>query len=159
SFFEVKHKNNKKRTVKSRLPLEQWVETPSEKISEFVDAYTPVQMDNLEPKLWNDYLRLTLVGIAQPERVTIDLALSFGRDQTKIRIPTVAIAEVKQARLSQSSPFIRAMRRQGIRSVAFSKYCAGVYMLYDNVKTNNFKPVMRLVEKLSAGEVHRAITA
>ena len=51
------------------------------------------------------------------------------------------------------------MRRQGIRSVAFSKYCAGVYMLYDNVKTNNFKPVMRLVEKLSAGEVHRAITA
>ncbi|MCC6613057.1 MAG: polyphosphate polymerase domain-containing protein [Anaerolineae bacterium] len=159
SFFEVKHKNNKKRTVKSRLPLEQWVDTASETVCEFVNAYTPVHMGNLEPKLWNDYVRLTLVGIMQPERVTIDLALSFGYDQTRIQIPKVAIAEVKQAHLSQSSPFIQMMRRQGIRSVSFSKYCAGVFMLHDGVKTNNFKPVMRLLEKLSAQGVNHAATA
>ncbi|MCA9911286.1 MAG: polyphosphate polymerase domain-containing protein [Anaerolineae bacterium] len=159
SFFEVKHKNNKKRTVKSRLALEQWVDTSSEMVCDFVDANTPVQMGNLEPKLWNDYLRLTLVGMTQPERVTVDLALSFGYGRTKIQIPKVAIAEVKQAHLSQASPFIQMMRRQGMRSVAFSKYCAGVYMIHDGVKTNNFKPVMRLLEKLSAQGVNHAAIA
>jgi len=156
AFFEVKHKTNKKRTIKSRLPLELGLEHQSDDISIFVDTHVPIQSEDLEPKLWNDYRRLTLVGKSQPERVTIDLALSFGHDDTSIALSGMAIAEVKQEHFSPDSHFIRQMRRLGIRSSSFSKYCAGVYLLYDNVKNNNFKPVMRKVQQLVQEEIHYA---
>lgn len=153
AFFEVKHKTNKKRTIKSRLPLisgrlRVGIEQQADDITEFVEHHALVGSDQLEVKLWNDYLRLTLVDQNRQERVTIDLALTFGYDDYRVELPGFAIAEVKQAHFSQNSHFIQQMRRFGIRSSSFSKYCAGVYMLYDDVKTNNFKPVMRQVQKL-----------
>lgn len=153
AFFEVKHKTNKQRTIKSRLPLTSGrlgtgIEQQADDITEFVEHHALVDSDQLEVKLWNEYLRLTLVDQHRPERVTIDLALSFGYGDYHVELPGFAIAEVKQAHFSQDSHFIQQMRRFGIRSSSFSKYCAGVYMLYDDVKTNNFKPVMRQVQKL-----------
>ncbi|GAB5491921.1 MAG: polyphosphate polymerase domain-containing protein [Phototrophicaceae bacterium] len=153
AFFEVKHKTNKKRTVKSRLPLESGqidtgIEPQSNGITDFVEHHVPIESEQLEVKLWNDYRRLTLVNRLSPERVTIDLSLSFGHENSQMSLPGFAIAEVKQAHFTQQSPFIQQMRNFGIRSSSFSKYCAGVYLLYDNVKTNNFKPVMRQVQQL-----------
>lgn len=148
AFFEVKHKTNKKRTIKSRLPLKNDYAGQTNNVFDFVDTHTPLEPERLEFKLWNDYSRLTLVGKNFPERVTIDLDLSFGNDNRFAGLPGVVIAEVKQEHFSQNSFFIQQMRNLGIRSSSFSKYCAGVYMLYDHVKTNNFKPVMRNVHKL-----------
>lgn len=148
SFFEVKHKTNKKRTIKSRLHLEMGMEEQHRDVSNFVEHHAPVDPDQLEQKLWNDYRRFTLVDQSRPERVTVDLSLSFGHKHSRAILPGFAIVEVKQEHFTQNSHFIQQMRRFGIRSSSFSKYCAGVYMLYDDVKTNNFKPVMRHVEKL-----------
>ena len=148
AFFEVKHKTNKKRTIKSRFPLDRGYRDQTNEVTTFVDSHTPLNPERLESKLWNDYSRLTLVGITQPERVTIDLDLSFGQNNSVAELPGVAIAEVKQSHFSQNSYFIQQMRERGIRSSSFSKYCAGVYLLYENVKTNNFKPIMRHVQKL-----------
>ena len=153
SFFEVKHKTNKKRTIKSRLPLDKSSETQAGDLNVFIEHHVPTSSAQLEVKLWNDYLRFTLVDLAKPERVTIDLALTFGYENTQVSLPGFAIAEVKQRHFSHDSYFIQQMRRLGIRSSSFSKYCAGVYLLHDNVKTNNFKPIMRQVQKLVDGEL------
>ena len=148
SFFEVKHKTNKKRTIKTRLPLNAECQTNASDLGIFIEHHVPTASNQLEVKLWNDYLRFTLVDPSKPERVTIDLALAFGHEETQIQLPGFAIVEVKQKRFALDSPFIKVMRRLGIRSSSFSKYCAGVYLLYDDVKTNNFKPIMRKVQKL-----------
>lgn len=160
AFFEVKHKTNKKRTIKTRLPLADGIDNPDTDIDAFIDAFVehhvPVCSNHLEPKLWNDYLRLTLVGKMHPERVTIDLDLSFGHDQSQVNLPGFAIAEVKQAHFSQTSAFIRQMRQRGIRQISFSKYCAGVSLLYEGLKSNNFKPVMRKIQQLLQQEAGNA---
>ena len=153
AFFEVKHKTNKKRTIKSRVPLETEFEMQPGDLNGFIEHHVPAKSDELEAKLWNDYLRFTLVDQSKPERVTIDLALEFGYENTQVHLPGFAIAEVKQKRFTPDSHFIHEMRRLGIRSSSFSKYCAGVYLLYDNVKTNNFKPVMRKVQKMVEMEI------
>ena len=147
AFFEVKHKTNKKRTIKSRLELNQAI-LKSGEVNDFIDNHVPLDSHQIEQKLWNDYLRLTLVGKSQAERVTIDLDLSFGQEDSYTGLPGMVIAEVKQSHFSQDSYFIQQMRKRGIRSNSFSKYCAGVCLLYDDIKQNNFKPVMRTVQKL-----------
>jgi len=156
TFFEVKHKTNKKRTIKSRLPLNGAMRSQTAEVKEFVDSHVPVDSNRLESKLWNDYLRITLVGKSRPERVTIDIDLSFGRDQENADLHGIAIAEVKQAHFSQDSYFIQQMRQRGIRSSSFSKYCAGVYLLYEDVKTNNFKELMQKVDHLVGQEEYYA---
>jgi hypothetical protein len=76
-----------------------------------------------------------------------------GGSQMASGLPGIAIAEVKRERASQPSDFVQHMRWLGIRPCRFSKYCAGVYMLYDTVKANNFTARMRLVEKLMQEEL------
>lgn len=156
AFFEVKHKTNKQRTLKSRLPLPYGLRAQEAEVSAFVDEHVAGEHNTLEAKLWNDYLRVTLVGIERLERVTVDLDLSFGQHNLYTDLPGIAIVEVKQAAYSQQSSFIQHMRQRGFRPMSFSKYCAGVYLLYDGVKTNAFKPVMRQVQRLVCSEGHHA---
>src|SRR5690606_7937868 len=53
SFFEVKHKNNRKRTIKSRMPIPDVVPgiNVNGQVNAFVDSHTPFNPDALEPKL------------------------------------------------------------------------------------------------------------
>jgi hypothetical protein len=154
AFWEVKRKTNQERTIKSRLRTpKRGANSDNEQFGEFVDAYVPLDAQELEPKLWNQFLRITLVSKRRLERLTLDLNLEFGWGDAYVALPEIAIAEVKQERSACHSDFTRQMRRLGIQPNPFSKYCAGVYMLYDNVKVNNFKARMRLVEKLMQEEM------
>jgi hypothetical protein len=148
AFWEVKRKTNRGRTVKARRQTQELKKRIAGQVDEFVDSHTPFGANELEPKLWNEFVRITLVSMHRPERLTLDLNLEFGWEDAYAALPGIVIAEVKQERPSQQSDFIQQMRTQGIRPTPFSKYCAGVYMLYDGVKTNNFKSRIRLVEKL-----------
>lgn len=153
AFWEIKRKTNKERTIKSRLQTPEWVtDLDDEQIDEFVYAHAPIDARELEPKLLNRFLRITLVSSHRPERLTLDLNLEFGWGDALVALPGIVIAEVKRERSTCHSDFIRQMRELGVRSKSFSKYCAGVYMLYDDVKVNNFKAQMRLVEKLMQEE-------
>ncbi len=96
--------------------------------------------------------RITLVSTHRPERLTLDINMEFSWGHAHSDLPGIVVAEVKQERISQSSDFIQEMRDLGVRPNRFSKYCAGVYMLYDHVKINNFKSRIRLVEKLMREE-------
>lgn len=153
SFFEIKHRTNRRRTIKMRLRLDAAQSRIDARSEAFVEANTPFDGSVLMPVLWNDYLRITLVGKDSPERVTLDLNVQFGWDSAETALPGVCIAEVKQARMSRDSAFLRQMRAMGIRPAGFSKYCAGVALTYGQIKQNNFKPHLRQLFKLMQGEL------
>ncbi len=152
AFWEVKRKTNQNHTVKFRLPTPAIVPAVDARADQFVGAHMPLDPHLLRPKLWNRFLRVTLVSQDDSERLTLDVNLEFGWGDAYGALPGIAIAEVKQARFSPHSSFMQAMRELGIQPERFSKYCAGVYMLYEHVKTNNFKRRMRLVERLMQEE-------
>lgn len=152
SFLEIKHKVKKNRTVKNRLRTADFVDRLSPHAAGFVADYLPGQTGELEPKLWNEYTRVTLVGRDRPERVTLDINLQFrGAGQTII-LPGIVIAEVKKNGFDHDSAFIRLMSALAIRSTGFSKYCIGVSILYPEIKHNSFKPKLRMVGKLVQGK-------
>jgi hypothetical protein len=152
SFLEVKRRTNQGRTIKSRLQIPE-VETRLDgQAHAFIGGHAPLDEGDLEPKLWNDYLRLTLVSKHRTERLTVDTHLSFGWGDTWVALPGVVIAEVKQERFSYESDFIQQMRQLGIQRTSFSKYCIGVSLLYDDLKRNNFKPHIRHLQKIMQGE-------
>jgi hypothetical protein len=151
SFLEVKHKVNKRQTVKNRIKTAGFIDHLSSKTADFLGVYLPLNQWDLEPKLWNEYARITLVGKHASERVTLDLNLQFRRDGQTMTWPGLVIAEVKKNSADHESAFIRHMRAMSIRPTGFSKYCIGVSMLVDEVKHNNFKPQLRKVENLIQG--------
>lgn len=147
TFLEIKQKTNKGVTVKSRLQSTAMMDFDAP-AAVFLYNHSPYQAEELEPKLWNTYSRITLVSKHTPERLTLDLGLSFQWGYSSVALPGVVIAEVKREGYSLRSDFIAQMRTLGIRPMSFSKYCIGIASLYDGVKTNAFKPKLRYVNKL-----------
>lgn len=154
SFLEVKVKTNKDRTSKQRIKTDGLITEFTPEASSFVGATLPLDAQSLEPKLWNSFSRITLVSKHEPERLTLDLDLSFDDGRQRINLPGLAIAEVKQEGINRQSDFLRQMRAMALRTTGFSKYCIGVAMLYPAVKHNNFKDKLRLVEKLMGDDYH-----
>ncbi|MEX2528224.1 MAG: polyphosphate polymerase domain-containing protein [Gemmatimonadota bacterium] len=111
------------------------------------------------------YRRLTLLGRAGVEKVTVDLDLSFhpmgnggggsgveGSASGKpdgVFFPGTAVMEVKQERRGPS-PVLELMRSLGHRSLSFSKYCMAVARLHPDVKQNVFKSGLRRLGKVEA---------
>jgi len=153
AYWEVKRKTNQGRTVKSRLKAPALDANMDQQAADFISTYTPLDARALEPKLWNRFLRVTLVSKERPERLTVDLNLEFGWGDVYAALTGLVVVEVKQARTSSRSDSVYQMRRMGIQASSFSKYCAGVYLLYDGIKINNFKSQMHLVNKLIQEEV------
>ena len=154
SFLEVKVKSNKDRTSKRRIETGGLVTRFTPEASSFVSAYVPLDAQALEPKLWNSFVRITLVSTREAERLTLDLDLRFDDGRQRIDLPGLAIAEIKQDGINRHSDFIRQMRAMAIQSTGFSKYCVGTAMLYPQIKHNNFKDKLRLVEKLTGDRNH-----
>jgi hypothetical protein len=152
SFLEVKCKVNKNRTIKNRIRTPGLITQFIPETSDFVEAHCPLNAHILEPKLWNDFSRITLVSKHRQERLTLDLNLKFCNDSRTVALPGIAIAEVKQDGVNHNSDFIRQMRAMNIHPTGFSKYCIGVSLLYQHVKHNSFKPKLRLVNKLMRGD-------
>ena len=155
AFLEVKSKNNKGRTVKHRLLTDGLVTELDPADAGFVESHAPLDGADLEPKLGNDFTRVTLVNTDQTERLTIDLGLSFRSEDENaqgVRLPGVAIAELKQSGIDRGSPFVRHMRGRRILPASVSKYCVGVSLLHPEVRHNAFKPTLRTIEKISHEE-------
>lgn len=148
SFLEIKHKVKRNRTVKRRVETADFAERFSPEMDGFLDACLPSNIDALEPKLWNEYTRITLASLENPERVTIDLNLQFRGGGETIILPGVIIAEVKRKWGRHDSPFVRLMKTEHLRPTGFSKYCIGVSMLYPDVKHNHFKSKLQMVSKI-----------
>ncbi len=154
--FEIKRKTSADRTVKERLWTPHLICEVTPEVRDFLREHLPSDVSALQPRLWNTFGRITLVGLQRLERVTIDVGLRFRRDQHIVVLPGVVIAEVKQAGHDRNSDVIRLMRAARIRPRGFSKYCIGVSLLYTDVKQNNFKPTCRFLHTLMHGDTYVA---
>ena len=91
-FFEVKFKNNKGRTIKDRVKQKFIDGRIVDSAEDLLKEKTPLMAQHLEAKLWVNYSRITLVNRNSPERVTIDVDLTF-----KNNVSDKATAEKKDS--------------------------------------------------------------
>ena len=146
-FLEVKFKNNKGRTLKTRIKELSVPDIKQGKAFEFLQKMLPFNPQDLIPKIWINYSRITLVNKSSAERLTLDLNLEFERDGQKKILNKLVIAEVKQDS-KVASPFISIMRANHVRQGSISKYCFGVASSFSEVKKNNFKQKLLNVNKI-----------
>ncbi len=153
TFFEIKFKNNKERTIKSRVKMDEIKNMITGEAESFLKEISSFDARIFSPKIWVNYSRMTFVNKFSQERLTIDTDLKFiqagSEGTTEISFPHMAIAEAKRDKAASVSQFIRLVRLTGVREGSISKYCFGVYNLFDLVKKNNFKPKVRFIKKMS----------
>ena len=147
SFFEIKYKNNKSRTIKKRIKISHISEKIEDKAKDFIAQKTRLNPDSFFAKLTVKYSRITLVCKSSRERVTLDIELSYKSNGIETAYPSIVIAEVKQAK-NQYSHFIKLMKQNHIRSENLSKYCLGIISTNNNIKINNFKEKILFIKKL-----------
>jgi hypothetical protein len=150
SFLEVKFKNNKARTIKSRLQLSEPA-LDNRQAQLFLDEQVGEYSNQLAPVQAGGYQRIALANEFSGERVTLDFNLYFEDNTTENRIciPNMVIAELKQSTHRMQSPFAKQMSKQNIRPSKFSKYCMGCLMLTPSLKSNRFKP-----QKMALARLH-----
>lgn len=139
SFFEIKHKNHKGRTIKTRIEQDfELCKTLNDIQIEFLKTHSSLNHTLLEASLWVHYKRITLIHKNFNERVTIDLELSFESQKKSKGFPDIVIAEIKQEKF-KGSEFIQILKKHQLRSGSVSKYCLGMLSLNTELKQNRFK--------------------
>jgi VTC domain len=150
TFLEVKFKNNKGRTIKSRVKIDEIETDLSDDSKKFIEKHSFYDTNQLKAALWNRFTRLTLAHKTKNERLTIDLNLGFKHfdNKNETDMPHIVIAEVKQEKASVDSDFIKAIKKYHIQKSSMSKYCVGTALLNKNLKQNNFKERILKINKL-----------
>lgn len=137
-FLEIKQKNGKGETNKSRIQVNDFEKNLTNISKEFI-ANTTNKEYNLVPSLWNGFNRITLVNLASKERVTIDLNLSYNINDVKKGFENLVIIEVKQERFNRKSEIVKSLKSIRQNPYSISKYCIGMISLYNDLKYNLFK--------------------
>jgi hypothetical protein len=146
-FLEVKLKTNKGRTIKKRIDVATpGIITPNEEnfISQFYKS-----SKSLINSLNIDYHRITLVNKEAPERVTVDLNLTFVDGAVSRTLENIAIVEIKQDNLPVATKAESVLKSMRIKEGFISKYCLGMALLKP-VKQNLFKPKIRKIVKTNS---------
>ncbi len=150
-FMEVKLKNNKRRTIKKRVPMD--CQLPDEhKVNGFVKDCIGEDAAKLQTSLFVNYRRITLLNKNRPERLTIDLDLSFQCAKTgqSNMLDDVFIVELKREGKLQESSFSHWLSDKNIKPIKFSKYCMGMVLTHDrNLKKNRFKSTISQLSKIT----------
>jgi len=93
--------------------------------------------------------RITLVNLQNAERVTVDINWRVGKykHNETIDFSHICIVEHKRDKFTGSSPMLSILRKHKILPTGMSKYAIGTAALHDDIKKNNFKKKLRLIEK------------
>ncbi len=146
-FLEIKFKNNKGRTIKKRIPTNNFRNEFSEKEKQFIKFSTPFIADCLDLSLQNQFTRITLVNKNFKERCTIDLNLEFNFKNKHLILNNLVVVEIKADGRAKNSALSIALRDSRLKASGFSKYCIGKSIVDNDVKKNAFKPKLRYIEK------------
>lgn len=147
NFFEVKFKNNKGRTIKKRVKKSDLEKSISGKSQELLADTSGMGPDHIEPKLWVNYNRVTLVNRFEEERITIDLDLEVKNGSDVADFSGLVIVEAKQNK-AHDTAFVKRLKNLHIREGGTSKYCLAVSKLVPDIKKNNFKPALISIQKI-----------
>ena len=150
TFFEIKRKNNKDRTIKRRFSVSKVEGDPLEAMKAFIPEHSPFQYEDLHERIHIDFERITMVSFAQQHRLTIDRNLSYyfpGEDPQFME--NLCIIEVKQGRAAGRMPLWYVLKEVGAMPISMSKYCLANIMLDPTLKANRFKPKIKMINKIS----------
>ena len=147
-FLEIKTKNNKGRTKKKRILMEEGEELFV--YSEFMGEHSMYLIEDLLPKIDNHFYRITLVNKNLTERITIDSQIEFHNLETDTikELDNLGIIEWKRTGRNNISGLERIIRDLRIGQSGFSKYCMGMAMTDERLSHNRLKPKIRMVERL-----------
>lgn len=148
-FLEIKQKDGKGKTTKSRISIDDFEQKLSDNSIDFIQKTTKQHYD-LEPSIWNKFNRITLVNKTAKERLTIDLNLSFNKDNAFKTFPDLVIIELKQERFTRTSPIVKQLKSKQINPYSLSKYCIGMISIYNELKYNRFKKKLIKINKITA---------
>lgn len=157
SFLEVKRKNNKNMTEKTRIsaasndPLHDALS-----LRFFQNEFDDGAMADLKDRLMVGYRRVSLQSLRYSERVSIDLGLEAERvdGESRFELHNLAVVELKQARVNRDSQMYKTMRALGLRPVSISKYCVACALLYSSeLKFNSFKEIVGKLKPYISNEV------
>jgi hypothetical protein len=151
-YFEIKTKNNKDRTIKKRLLVNERNGSLGEPERRLVSKIIGLPPDQLTPKLELEFSRITLTDYSFNERLTIDTNLSAKNGTYSKIFDQLVISEVKQKKYNPRSDFIRTMRNLKIPEMRISKYCMGILHVYKGIKYNRFKPKLLRINKILTQE-------
>lgn len=147
-FLEIKQKDGKGKTTKSRIQIKDFETELPPKLVAFIDSTTS-KKNNLKPSIWNKFNRITLVNKNAMERLTIDLGLEFKMDSFSKEFENLVIIEVKQERFDRTSPVVKSLKEKGINPYSMSKYCIGMTQIYPQLKYNRFKRKLIKINKIT----------
>lgn len=147
-FLEVKRKFGNERTRKSRIKTDRIEDKLSERSRSYIEKHSPLSAPDLIPSIWTLFRRITLVGKEMPERITIDIDLSFRLSQNNETLPFLSICEVKRDQFNGLTEFMKILKAERIYPSAGSKYCLGNILLRQPIKYNRFKSIVRTINKL-----------
>lgn len=148
TFIEIKKKNGKGETDKFRKQIPDFELELSEKSKDFIQKVTSKELD-LQPSLWNDFKRITLVNLQTKERVTIDVNLSFSIDTKEKIYSQLVVIELKQAIFDRTSEVVKILKSIQCNPYSISKYCVGATNLYEDLKYNLIKKKLLKINKIS----------
>lgn len=147
SFLEVKLKS-KGRTKKKRVPVENFSEINAAQ-KKFLKKWIPQKASKLMAKLDNSFERITLVNKKEPERLTIDLNLSFVKNSQTKELSEHVILELKQEQFNRRSFILTLLKEKGIRPLRISKYMIGHILFDKKLKYNRFKSKLLELNKIN----------
>lgn len=145
-FLELKYKRHG-RTEKKRIKVGDFSNNISHEQNAFLEKTTHTHFD-LQPVIWNNFHRITLVNKKTPERVTIDTGIGFDYNGKTNSFDQLVIGEIKQERTDFNSPILHYLKKNGVRPSGMSKYCLGMALLKEDIKHNNFKERILNIKKI-----------
>lgn len=156
NFLEVKTKNNKGRTKKKRVSLDNFSPDESELFdvqsaayADFLHEHLRYDPVTLSRQLENRFDRITLVNKGMTERLTIDINLRFHNIATgNYRfMDHIAIIELKRDGRVYS-PILSLLNQLRIKPHGFSKYCIGSALTNNSLHCNRLKPRLHSIERI-----------
>jgi hypothetical protein len=148
TFLEIKQKNGKGETNKSRIQIPDFELDFSPTSKEFISETTGQAFD-LQPSLWNRFKRITLVHLKDNERATIDIDLTYSMNEKEKSYENIVVVEVKQHRFDRKSVLVKTLKKYKYNPYSISKYCIGIVNLYQHLKYNLFKRKLLKINKIS----------
>ncbi len=148
SFFEIKRKEHIDRTAKTREKVNQIISAIDANQKEIVQSLSRKPITDLQLVLNNKFQRITFVNNEQTERMTLDFNIHFSDGNQHKDFSHFYVLEIKQSKSNGRSIVTEILKKNNIREQNFSKYIFGVISLKDNIRMNNFLPLLKKINQL-----------
>lgn len=148
AFYEIKRKLYGTRTDKQRKVIPSLYQSVPQEDYDLIQ-YKRLMGRPIEKKLTNNFKRITLTNKKFTERITIDLDIHFDNGKKRCWLPDLVVVEVKQGKTDVFSSTIQMLKKLRVHESGFSKYVIGVSLLENEVKHNNFKPILLKLNKIT----------